>query len=939
MICTRIKSLLIAVALLTGLVASAAVTDAEVRYGTLPNGLTYYIRHSERPAGFADFFIAERVGSICEDENQRGLAHFLEHMCFNGTEHFPGNSLITYLESIGVRFGAHLNAYTSTDETVYNISSVPVARTTTVDSCLMILRDWACAITLDPEEIDAERGVIVGEWRQRNTAANRILDAVAPEIYPGSRYGSRMPIGLMDVVKTFPYDRLSDFYHRWYGPTNQAVIIVGDVDVASVESALQRTFADVTPGGEPMSAELMSVPANDHLIVSAHNDPEQTTTMVQMHFKHASLPLDNDTAYIRTHLVYDLLSDLLVGRFDVMEESADCPHSRLVLGDTKYLLSRGQRTFMLRGFPKQGRALDAVTMWRAELLRAVRDGFSADEFARSLENVTRSLDEDLAGDARVTNTQRARMYVRHYLDGGPLMSAADETALSKSLLSGITADEVAATLRALVGNDEGRDAVVIAYEPSVEGVAPMTGADLQAAFDKASDVVKTMPAFEIAAVPDNILSNEPEPGSITSTEPYGHYDATLYTLSNGVRVIARRSDAVKGQIYVRAIAPGGISQVYTPEEVPTLKVLNEIVANAGCGNFSSSDIRRWSNGRTIGVSLSLNIDEATVEIATSPEDLVDAFRLMYLKLTDLRPDEAAISTFLSSERERLTNISVNPKQVMGDSIHNIAYSGHPMALKLTPAMLDAASPERALSIARDRFSSIAGFTFYVAGDFDPDSLAYCLEHYVASLPALCNKWQPRDIGYGYPRKARTNEFRRAMVTPSSVVYTIFTNDCPYTVSNLVNSAAYGSILKSRLLADLRETRGWTYSIMSHCVVNAHPGGTSGPMLMLPVNVSVAPEHADETVAIVAETAAAIGRDGVTAEELKRVREQLAASVEAGLSSNAFWLSAMRAYDRDGVDMQGDYLNAVNALSSESISAFGRDYVDTAARSVLVMLPE
>ncbi len=931
-------SLLSAFAALT-LSASATVSDADIRYGTLPNGLTYYIRHNEKPVATADFFIAERVGSICEDENQRGLAHFLEHMCFNGTQHFPGNSLIKYLEGIGVRFGADLNAYTSTDETVYNICNVPTARQSAVDSCLLILHDWSCAITLDPKDIDEERGVILGEMRQRKTASTRILTQVAPEVYPGSRYGVRLPIGLQEVVESFPTQRLVDFYHRWYGPTNQAIVIVGDIDVDAVEASMKRIFADVAPGGEPVTDDIMAVPGNDRLIVSAHSDPEQTASMVQLHFKHGQRPLDNDTLYMRDRLLYSLLADMLVGRFDVMEETAACPHSRMALGDTKFFLSRGQRSFMLRGFPKKGQTTNAIKLWRAELLRAVRDGFTADEYERSVGNLKRQLGDRLDGDARATNTQRARTYVRHFLDGGPLMSAKDYNTLALTLLPTISAEEAHKALTEIVNNDEGKDAVIILYERAEEGVPATTDADLRKAFANARTLVNEMTPFQLAAIPDKILPIEPKPGRITSTDTLALFDAKVYNLSNGLRVVARQSNEVKDQIYVRGVGYGGISQVYDVKDVPTLKIINEIIASSGSGNYTTADLRRMIQGRQIKVSLSMNVDESTVEVATSPADFTDAMRLMHLRLTSLTPDTVAISNFLNSERQRLAGISTNPSQVMGDSIHNMAYCGHPLALKLSPEKLDMASPELALDIARKRFGDLGGFTFYVTGDFNPDSLAYCLEHYVANLHATKHVVKPRDIGYGYPTKARTNEFTRHMVTPQAVVYTIFTGECPYSAENLVNATAFGNILKARLLEDIREKRGWTYSVMSHCAVNAHPGGTSPSMLMLPVNITVAPENADATAQIVAQTAEDIAKNGCTPEELKRVREQLGASVKESLKSNAFWLSAMRIWERDGVDMRNGYANAVNALTSDTIADFARRYVSTAARSVLIMRPE
>ncbi|MCI5833795.1 MAG: insulinase family protein [Prevotella sp.] len=406
--------------LISTLISLAASSTAfsmtqQVRTGTLPNGLTYYIMRNQEPKGQADFFLAQRTGSVQEKENERGLAHFLEHMAFNGSEHFPGNSLITYLESIGVKFGADLNAYTSTDETVYNISRVPTVRQSSLDSCLLILRDWSSALCLNDSDIDAERGVIEGEWRHRSAASNRILEKILPQIYPGSIYGKRMPIGLMSVVKNFKPETLRGYYRRWHRPENQAVIVVGDFNPDIMEAKVKQMFSPLKAGNaKGGKAMLPKVPDNKKMIVAIGSDPEQGHNMLQLHFKHKAPELTGED-YWRRKVGESLLGSMLAERMDSLEQTADCPWQSLGVGFTNFLLSRGEHSFVMRGIVKKGREKDAFSAWYAEVLRALDHGFTPEELEMAKTEYMGELTKQRR-NKKDSNTAYSRRWVRHFLD-------------------------------------------------------------------------------------------------------------------------------------------------------------------------------------------------------------------------------------------------------------------------------------------------------------------------------------------------------------------------------------------------------------------------------------------------------------------------------------------------------------------------------------------
>lgn len=897
--------------------ASAVERDPAVRSGRLPNGLTYYIRHNETPANSVDFFIAQRAGSVNEEENQRGLAHFLEHMCFNGTEHFPGNSLISWLESVGVRFGANLNAYTSTDETVYNISKVPAARPSTLDSCVMILSDWSHRLLLRPEDIDAERGVIVNEWRQRSSATNRMLERALPRIYPGSRYGDRMPIGLMSVVENFPPEALKDYYDKWYYPANQAVIIVGDIDPDFAEESVKRHFRDIATPENAADVPVYDVPDNEKLIVVTEKDPEQHVGMVQLHFKHR--PSENNGA-VEDEVTASLIGSMIAARFDSLERQADCPHTYLGIGDTKFMMSRPMRSFLLRGVVKPGRAADAVEAWTLEMRRALLSGFTDQELEMAKKEYAAGLDASAKKSPKTGNTEYARMYARNFIDGDEPVAIADRIDAEREALGKITVADADVWLRNNISLT-GRNAVIISYRPDDESTPDVTAESLEAAFLRAAAAhPEAYAAPEMVTV---LLDREPTAGFIVSTDSLQQFGVKVYGLSNGIRVLARYSAAVPDQVYVRGVGPGGLSQEYTPELGATMKLLDEGMDVSAFGSFSANDLKRYLTGRNIRVSASVSNTEESVEAATGRDDMRDAFRLMYLKVTDPRRDDDAYRIYAEQKRNGLRNKFANPTQVMGDSIHRNVYSRHPLGAKETSETVDKADYAAMVGIYKRRFKDMADFTFYVAGDFDEDSLKACLESYVASLPAAGRIERPRDIGYRFTPGSRDVVFTRGMTTPQSVVYAFFTAPAEYDLGEVLKASVLGRVLQMRLLADLREAKGWTYSVRGHCAINAGMNGDDPSCLLMPVYIKLEPGHEDECAAIVRSTIEDIAANGVNADELDKVREYLAKSYAEAADDNAYWLIVMKSFVKFGRDMHNGYGELLSSLTSADIAAFAR----------------
>lgn len=936
MIKRKITALAIGTLLATG--ASAANIEPDVRTGTLPNGFTYYIQHNDKPAGTADYFFAQKVGSVNEEENQRGLAHFLEHMCFNGTENFPGNSLISYLESIGVKFGAHLNAYTSTDETVYNICKAPTTRAATVDSCLMILRDWSCALLLDSADIDAERGIIVNEWRQRNSASNRMLERAFPRLYGGSPYGERLPIGLMSVVENFEPQTLRDFYDRWYIPGNQAVIVTGDVDMDAVEKSIRNMFGSL-PARRTASSELVALPSvavSDTLTCVVESDPEHGIEMLQLYFRMPGMPADVE-GEVRRKVLGDMASGMLAKRFEGIEATAECPHNSLGIGEVKYLMSRGEQALTLRGMVKAGRENDALEAWYAEVQRALQHGFSDEELAKARQDIKAAVQERARRASSADNTYLARQAVRHFLDGGNRISSADYLTLTEQVAASVTSEDVVSYL-AMAAGAAPEGAVIYLTRPQSGKSDAEVEINLRAVFAKVR--ASRYEPFAPRECSENLMTALPAGGDIVTADSLARFDAKVYTLSNGIRVVAKRTDYKPDQIFIRGYSPGGISMLYDEKDVPTLRVINELMAVMKHGGLSANDMQRILDGQNVKVSASVGNTEEGVEAATNRAGLETAFQAIYLRATAFEADSVAFANFIDAQRSSINNRRLNPVQIMGDSIHYTIYNRHPLAARQSLADVDAVDMPKALEVYRDRFGDMSDFTFMVLGDFDTDSLELMMRRYLGALPGGGRTDTPRDFGYKYTPYDFDSRFTRSMANPQAIVYSFYSGPAEYTLDGMLEATAFGQLMRSRLLADLREDKAWTYSIKSHCALNPGVSPGCGPQVMMPSYIKVTPGREFDTLGVVKETVASLSAEGgVGADELAGIRSFLVKNHREAVRDNAYWLKVIKVWLRDGIDLENGYEEAVQRLTPASVETFGRRNLLPAHKAALVMSAE
>ncbi len=933
-----LSGLIIGAALMTN-AAQPIPADPAVKIGKLPNGLTYYIKHNVSPAGQVDFFIAQRVGSVNEEENQRGLAHFLEHMCFNGTVHFPKNTLIEYLESLGVKFGKNLNAYTSTDETVYNICQVPTTRYSALDSCVMILSDWSGRLLLNDEDIDAERGVIKGEMRQRSSPGSRILTSIAPDIYEGGIYGKRMPIGLAEVIDNFEPQTLRDYYNKWYHPANQTIVVVGDVDVDSIENSIRSHFSDIKGSPSSVKAEPVDVPDNACPIVAVGTDSEQANNMLQLYIKEPELPASSlgTIDEVRRDYMRSLVCDMLVERFDALEGTLDCPWTNLGIGIQKFLLSGTRNALMLRAvsFDAEG-ARRALTIFNTELLRASMHGFTDTELQRAKLSERSKMNSSYANSSAETNTEQARKFVKHFTRGGVIPSAEQYYKMMKGVERTTKLEDVNAYFAELARVD-GKNRITTVYASSKD-FARLQPTILED--DARAIVLSEITPYTDIFAPRPLMAELPAGGSIVS-ETDGPFGSQLLMLSNGIKVYLRHNDAKPDEVLVHAVSPGGFSMSYDPDRKAIYKMTDDVLAVSGFGGHSSTDLRKLLAGHSVKSVVKIgNMNEELMAV-TTPTDLEMALQLLYLKATSPNRDDNAFGALMSATRSKLENPNRTATYVMGDTIHSIVYNRHPLGEKLYPAELDKVDYDSILSLHAERFGDMSDFTYIITGNYDCDSIRSLVAKYIASLPGGGRNERPRDIGYGFVKGNKSYVYKYPMDnTPQSITYSFFNGECGYTLENILLAQTLGSIVKSRLLAEVREKRGLTYGINSHCSITTGFNGLDTPSrFIMPVYIKVAPGHEEEVFDVVRATIGDLIENGPTSDEVAKVKAYLAKNIADNRMNNGYWETVIKVYDQYGPDMDSGYESILERLDAESVHKFAKTYLSGADHVEISMLPE
>lgn len=869
--------------------------DPAVRTGQLPNGMTYYIRHNETPKGQADFYIAQKVGSILEEDNQRGLAHFLEHMCFNGTENFPGNNLITWLESVGVKFGQNLNAYTSIDETVYNISNVPTAREAVVDSCLLILHDWADGLLLDPKEIDKERGVIHEEWRSRNVGQQRILEQVLPKLYPGSKYGYRLPIGTMEVVDNFPPQALRDYYEAWYRPDNQGIIVVGDIDPDVIENKIKEVFSPIKMPENPKTRVYESVPDTPGTIYAIGADPEQQYSVFEIYFKSEVMPrnMRNTMIYMVQDYVTDMIAAMLNARYNEMASNPDCEFAGASASYGNYLVASTEDALSIGGVAKGDDVMPAFKSVYRELLRAVRGGFTMSEYDRARSEYLSRLEKAYNNREHTETENYSREIVRTFVDNVPMPGIETEYQLMNAVAGQIPVDAVNQALKELVTDD---NRAVLMMLPEKTGVLIPTEEQLAAAMGEVNG--ENIEAFVDEVKAEPLIPQLPAPGKIVKEEALSQWGATKLTLSNGATVVVKVTDFKADEITFDAQALGGTS-VFPDTYAASLIAFPMMAEQSGLGDYTYKDMQKYLQGKQVVVQPQFDAYVRDVAGTTTPKDLPTAMELLYMTFTNfnITPDE-----FLASQKQYegiLKNQETNPQFIFQRDLNKTLYD-NPRRQAITSQVIADAKLDQTLEIARTMTANAADYTFFFVGSIDMATFRPLVEQYIASLPAdakkvtkapkylesLCIKPGEKEI-----------TFTTEMQQPQTYVAVLDYGEMTYTQKDRAAALVAGQILTNRLLNKVREEMGAVYSIWASGNMQrvAYKDNT-----VIQSVFPMKPEKRAEVLKVIADEFKGM-ESNITAEELAKVVEFSVKNVNEALTQNDAWLGAMAGEALNGVD--------------------------------------
>lgn len=906
--------------------------DPKVRYGKLDNGLTYYIRHNELPENRADFYIAQNVGSVLEEDNQAGLAHFLEHMAFNGTKNFPENGIDKYLQSVGMRMGENLNAYTSFDETVYTIINAPVDKPNVVDSCLLILHDWSNSLALTDSMIEKERGIIREEWRTRRDASQRLLEKQLQQMFPGNKYANRIPIGSIDVINNFKPEELRAYYKKWYRPDLQAIIVVGDVDVDTVEKTIKTMFSDIPAPVNPAKREYVSVADNDEPIVSIATDKEASSTIIYIYHKYDPMPAQfrSTAAGLITDYISAVCSQILNERLEALLHQANPPFVYAEAYDGDFMVARTKDAFTIAAIAKEGEIDSTMTALVREMERARQFGFTVSEYERAKINILKQYESAFNERDKQKNSSYTKEYVNHFTEGGYIPGIETEYTLINQIAPNITVEQVNQYLSQVIGE---KNIVLALSGPEKEGVVYPTESELLEMFNKARS--QKVEPYKEEVNNDPLIPELPAPGKIVKEEHDGLFDATVLTLSNGVRVVLKPTEYKKDEIQMTATSPGGSFMVGI-DDAKNMKVFNSVIGLGGLGNFSAIDLSKKLAGKKVSCSASLGVDNESLNGYASPDDVKTLFELIYLAMTSPRTDNDAYASFENRMKAQLENAKLDPSTALNDTISKVVYNNHPRAVSLEAEDFDKISYQRILDIYKERYGDASDFTFTFVGNLNVDSIRPYIEQYLATLPVNGRLDKPSPEALPKIMKGKLeNHFSREMQTPKSSVFQLYSGNSEYNLKNLLTASLLSQILDFVYTETIREAEGGSYGVYAGVSLSDFPKGQT----TLQVFFDTDPEKWENMVRIVDEEIQRIATEGPKSEHLTKSRDNMLKRHNERLQENSYWLNVIDSYYFRGMDAYTNYKETLESITADDIKKFMSDFISQGNCVEVVMGPK
>ena len=904
--------------------------DPNVRYGKLENGLTYYIRHNEKPDNRADFYIAQKVGSVLEEESQRGLAHFLEHMAFNGTTNLPGMTLRNYLQSRGVKFGENLNAYTAIDETVYMVTNVQTDLPGLVDTCLLILHDWSSFIALEEEEIDNERGVILEEERTTGGANRRVWETLLPKMYPGSPYGERLPIGTKEVIANFSYQELRDYYNKWYRPDLQGIIVVGDIDVDAIEARIKEMFADIPAPVNPAERTIFPIADNAEPIVAVASDPELTSTSLQIFYKHDVTPdaYKQTPDYWMSQYVLNLISQMQINRLEELTQKPNPPFvgGYSYFGD--YYLAPTKAAWTSMAVPKDIASIEeAMTALVTENKRMQQFGFTASEYERAKADFMKRVESAYNERNNTENEKHVDACVEHFLHNEPMMDIETEYQLYQQVIPNLPLEAINQFAAQLIRED---NLVITLTAPQKEGETLPTEEELLAMYNNAMTI--EVEAYEEEVFDGPMIAKLPKAGKVKKESYNETFGTTEWILSNGMKVIFKQTTFKDDEIRMSAYSEGGLSAL--PQDDPyTLQNLNDLITLGGVGEFSAIDLPKVLAGKKASVYPGIYTYSEGMNGTCSPKDLETMLQLTYLYFTAPRADEEAFQSTMQRTKAMLKNMELNPNLTLSDSLTKVLYNDHPLRLRMNVEDYDKVDYAKAMEMYKDRFADPNNFVFTFVGNIDVETFKPLVEQYLASLKKKKRAEDWSDVGLGVVDGDYSAHYTKEMQDPKTSVYMIYTGDMEYNLYNNIYMGVLSDVLDIVYTKSIREEQGGTYGVGVMGQINNRP--TEEFMFYIAFDTN------DEVYATLMDIAKAglkdMAENGPSQENLNKVLENKLKKRVEQLQENSFWTSVISSLEREGIDYVTEYENIIKGVTVESVADFAKQILNGDLKEI-VQLP-
>ncbi len=905
--------------------------DPKVRYGKLDNGLTYYIRSNKEPKHRADFYIAQNVGAILENDDQNGLAHFLEHMAFNGTKNFPGKGIIEYLEKIGVKFGADINAHTSLDETVYNLSDVPTERDGTVDSSLLVLHDWSSFISLEDSEIDAERGVIREEWRTGAGADRRMWKESNKLKYPGSKYAIRDVIGDTAIINNFNHKTIRDFYKKWYHPDLQAILIVGDIDVDKVEAKIKSIFKDIPKQTNEAERTIYPISNNQKPIVSVVKDKEARMTRIELEYKHDKLPDDvklSIRGYV-TSTINNLISMMIGYRFEEITQQADAP---FVAAYANYgELVKSEDAFQMLAIPKEGQELQGLNAILLEAEKVKRFGFTNAELERAKTDFIKNIEKAYNERDNQKNNDLVEEYVRNFLNQEPIPGIEWEYKTLQGMLPQLKLEMINAVAKSYVTDT---NMIVSIMAPDKEAVKIPSEEQIRAAIDKSKVAPLAAKVDETMNKP--LIKTPPAPGKIIKTTENKILGTTEWTLSNGVKVVLKPTTFKKDEILLNAFSEGGLSKVSNVADLPSGTLAASIVSNNGLDGFTSIDLSKILTGKIASVNPSIGGYDQGMNGNSSVNDFETMLQLVYLNFTAPRRDDNAYKALINSYRASLGNVASDPRKAFSDSVNIMITNHNPRTVIMSLKTLDLIDQDKALAIYKERFATPAEFTFSFTGNIDPanPTMKKAILTYLGGLKSKAGSEKFTDNNVRKPEGKVDNHFTKEMKVNKASNFVLYHVPMPFNMQNRTVMTAIGNILTIRYTESIREKEGGSYGVGVRGSLNNTPINEATLLMQFDCD----PVKQAKLISIIYSEIDEILTKGPRVDDVQKVKENMLKKYSEDVAENGFWQSAIERYYKDKLNLVDDYKPSVEALTPELIQSTLKSIVSTGNVLEVVMAP-